>query len=167
MKPKNILQRVLKFARTELERRARPQDELPSESLFEHDELDPADETADLRTRSQPRASTGERDDRAHEPEVFGLELARPHDGGALLLRWSLSDDDISRAERLIQGQSVLCLRVVSFSKARDDVLREVQDRPGVERVGQCELGEPPQRGVISLGLRSGERFVSIAHHVL
>ena len=66
-----------------------------------------------------------------------------------------------------MDGQAVLCLRVVSFTKVRDDVLREVQDRPGIPLEGECEITEPPQRAIVSLGVRVGDRFVSIAHHVI
>ena len=142
IKPKNLLQRVLRFAREELERRARPQvDTLPD---AEHDGA---------------FASAG--------PPVQMLEVVRPHDGGLLTLRWSVTPAEVARAQTLITGNPVLCVRLVNFTKARDDVLREVQDRPGVELSGHCEIGEPQQRAVVSLGLRAGERFVSIAHHVI
>jgi type II secretory pathway predicted ATPase ExeA len=156
MKPKSLLKRVLQFAREELERRARPEDL-------------PYDSTPPRAQHALDEGYTGgmqpARDD--VEPSLHGLEVLRPHDGGALKLRWALRDEDVSRAGVMLNGNPVLCLRVVSFSKTRDDVLREVQDRPGIELEGQCEIHEPAQRAVVSLGLRSGERFVSIAHHVL
>ena len=147
IKPKNLLRRVLRFAREELERRARPNDDaLPR---AEHDGA----------------FATGEA--LAAPPPLRGLEVVRPHDGGLLTLRWAVTEAEVARAQTLISGNPVLCVRLVNFTKARDDVLREVQDRPGVELSGQCEIGEPQQRAVVSLGLRSGERFVSIAHHVI
>lgn len=159
MKPKTLFRRVLKFAREELERRALLQQQEPRS---EHpppetpSQLPPAPE---LVAAPEPPPSS--------DSEVQGLEVVRAHEGQSLQLRWAISEQEVRRAEALIQGNAVLCLRTVSFEKARDDVRREVQDRPGVERAGQCEIAEPPQRGVVSLGLRAGERFVSIAHHVL
>lgn len=147
IKPKNLLQRVLRFARQELERRARPEGDPLAEA--EHD------------------AARAEAESLAEPEPVQLLEVVRPHDGGLLTLRWAVTAAEVARAQTLISGNSVLCVRLVNFTKARDDVLREVQDRPGVELRGHCEIGEPQQRAVVSLGLRSGDRFVSIAHHVI
>jgi hypothetical protein len=159
IKPKSILKRVLQFAREELERRARPEDEPGYDSAPPH-ARHAVDEgyTGAMHVRDSALEN---------EPSLHGLEVLRPHDGGTLTLRWALRGDDVARAEALVSGNPVLCLRLVSFSKLRDDVLREVQDRPGIELEGQCEIQEPSQRAVVSLGLRAGERFVSIAHHVL
>jgi hypothetical protein len=164
MKPKNLLKRVLQFAREELDRRARSEEELEREPGYDstppyaHDAVDEG-YTGAMHVR-EPALE--------NEPSLHGLEVLRPHDGGALTLRWSLREADVARAEALLSGGNpVLCLRLVSFSKLRDDVLREVQDRPGIELAGQVDILEPAQRAVVSLGLRAGERFVSIAHHVL
>ena len=148
IKPNKLLQRVLRFAREELERRARPGEDAPLDT--EQD-----DAPGPQKALAEPSA-------------VQLLEVVRPHhDGGLLTLRWAVTPAEVARAQTLISGNPVLCVRLVNFTKARDDVLREVQDRPGVELSGHCEIGEPQQRAVVSLGLRSGERFVSIAHHVI
>lgn len=160
MKPKNLLQRVLGFARAELERRAR----VPESSELEQQSApaqQPSSRSSDLSSASAARAG------RPPEGAVQRLEAIPAQTGEGLTLRWSVSDADVARAQRLVEGKAVLCLRLVSFTKARDDVLREVQDRPSVELSGQCEIAELPQRAVVALGLRAGERFVSIAHHVL
>jgi hypothetical protein len=155
IKPKNLLKRVLQFAREELERRARnPESSWP-----------PPAPQAGARPSSVVASDVGQ--PAVPDPEVHGLEVSRAPSGGALTLRWAISEAEVTRAHTLIQGNPVLCVRLVSFTKVRDDVLREVQDRPGVERAGYCEIGEPAQRAVVSLGLRAGERFVSIAHHVI
>ncbi|MDB4976458.1 MAG: hypothetical protein JWN48_4799 [Myxococcaceae bacterium] len=160
IKPKNLLKRVLQFARNELERRAVPQDDTAragARSRFDSD------------GHERPSASPLQHGEPSEsgEPPLPGLEVVRPHEGGPLTLRWAISKADVARARTLISGSSVLCVRLVNFTKGRDDVLREVQDRPNVELRGQCEIGEPPQRAVVSLGLRAGDRFVSIAHHVI
>jgi hypothetical protein len=159
MKPKSLLKRVLQFAREELERRARPEDELGYDS------------TPPLAEHAADEGYPGVTHVRQPDPEdgsgLHGLEVLRPHEGNTLTLRWAFHEAEVVRAQALLSGSPVLCLRVVSFSKQRDDVLREVQDRPGIERSGQVEIQEPAQRAVVSLGVRSGERFVSIAHHVL
>jgi hypothetical protein len=159
IKPKNLLKRVLQFAREELERRARnPESSWPP----------PAPSGAKLVATGVANDVSNDVDHTAaSDPEVHGLEVARSQHGSSLTLRWAVSDAEVARAHALIQGNPVLCVRLVSFTRLRDDVLREVQDRPGVELVGHCEIGEPAQRAVVSLGLRAGERFVSIAHHVI
>jgi hypothetical protein len=155
IKPKNLLKRVLQFAREELDRRNRTDE--PSKSPG-----------AEQPAASTPHLGFSEREAAPADALVVrGLEVARAPNGHALTLRWSVSEREVTRAQGLISGNPVLCVRLVSFTKLRDDVLREVQDRPGVELSGQCEIGEPAQRAVVSLGLRAGDRFVSIAHHVL
>lgn len=156
LKPRSLLKRVLRYARAELERRT--QERMPMEPISQSGSL-PGEQECAAPSSIEPV--------RAPQPEVHGLEVVRSQDGNVLTLRWSITEDDVARAEALVEGSPVLCLRLVSFTKARDDVLREVQDRPGVELAGECEIGEPAQRAVVSLGLRAGERFVSIAHHVL
>ncbi|MDB4986384.1 MAG: hypothetical protein JWN04_1562 [Myxococcaceae bacterium] len=151
IKPKNLLKRVLQFARQELERRAAPPPE-------EHEPSAPSDGKAPM-ARSLESAPVS--------PALHGLEVVRPHAGGLLTLRWAVTQAEVTRAQALVTGKSVLCVRLVNFSKRRADVVREVQDRPNVELSGQCEIGEPQQRAVVSLGLRAGDRFVSIAHHVI
>ncbi len=178
VKPKSLLKRVLKFAREELDRRSRAQEMLASEpstpALARGGEVKstraPArgSEMIWRALEHEPsRAPSLISEESPSEPEVHGLEVLRSHVGEALTLRWSVTPAEVARAKALIDGNPVLCVRLVSFTKARDNVRREVQDRPGVELAGECQIGEPPQRAVISLGLRAGERFVSIAHHVL
>jgi hypothetical protein len=154
MKPKTILQRVLDFALAEIDRRSRPV-ELP---VLEPRDPEPA------RAHAEPQSARAEQ---PAQPALNGLEAVRGADGERLTLRWSIGEHDVARAESLLSGKAVLCLRVVSFSAGRDDVVREVRDRPGVELTGECELNDAPQRIVVALGLRTGERFVSIAHHVV
>ncbi len=167
MKPKNLLKRVLQFAREELERRARADDGVGYDST-PPDTQHAVDEgyigVSNVPDSEPSLVSLAHGETERFEP---GLEVLRPHAGGSLTLRWALREEEVARAGVLMSGNPVLCLRVVSFSKLRDDVLREVQDRPGIELSGQVEIQEPSQRAVVSLGLRAGERFVSIAHHVL
>jgi hypothetical protein len=182
MKPKNLLQRMLDYAFAELERRARIGEAEPESTAGEHDAVHArsdvfsgSDEQAsehahaieDERAGEDERARQADKHDRLSSPPVQALEAVRAHTGTGVTLRWSIGPEDVARAQSLMSGKPVLCLRVVSFTTARDDVLREVQDRPGVELQGECELADAPERAVVALGLRAGERFVSIAHHVL
>lgn len=144
LKPKNLLKRVIRFARGERGWRL-PVPPLP---------------------RTGEAVAVAAEEPAADADTVRGLEVAHRPDG-TLVLRWSIGDDDVARAGALVAGQPVLCLRVVSFTKVRDDVVREVQDRPGIALRGACELDEPPQRAIVALGVRVGDRFVSIAHHVI
>jgi len=201
---KSLLQKVLTYARSELERLARspglpaeartryagevrtqprvetepsvqPTHEPRSESAASH--VVPGTRASEsVATTPEPRppeplasepAASEDARRAAESDAVRGLEVSRSASSGLLTLRWSFTQADVSRAGALIDGNPVLCLRLVSFTKGRDDVQREVQDRPGVELTGELELAEPGQGAVVSFGLRSGERFVSIAHHVL
>lgn len=160
LKPKNLFKRVFNFARGERGRPAR--DPAPEQSRRDSLAADGVRTTAAAsETDSAPSAAVDQ------ASQVRGLEVARRSDGTGLLLRWAIGADDVSRAGALVDGQPVLCLRVVSFTKVRDDVLREVQDRPGVDLAGECEIAEPSQRAIVALGVRVGDRFVSIAHHVV
>lgn len=159
LKAGNLIKRVLSYARGEI---GRKRSELPpSPPALPASAPPPTGAVADglVATSASAVPSQG--------PEVRGLEVAHRPDGGALILRWSITEAEVARAGALVDGNAVLCLRVVSFSRGRDDVLREVQDRPGIPLVGECEIGEPPQRAIVSLGVRVGDRFVSIAHHVI
>jgi hypothetical protein len=148
LKPKKLLRKVLDFARAELERRSRPpsasEESVPAMMHVPHD---------------LPR------DRHAHAPACV-LDVARTPQG-MLHAEWSLLDAHVKRSESLAGGEAVLCLRFVTFEPGRDDVRREVVDRPFVELSGTCDLGVADVRGVVSIGLRSGERFVSIVHHTV
>ena len=161
LKPKNLFKRVIEFARGERPRLPRSASrEEPRRDALTSDGMCTGTTEASPEHGSQ---SAGSGDAGA----VRGLEVARKADGAGLVLRWAIGADDVSRAGALVDGQPVLCLRVVSFTKVRDDVLRDVQDRPGVDLVGECEIAEPSQRAIVALGVRVGDRFVSIAHHVV
>jgi hypothetical protein len=94
------------------------------------------------------------------------LDVGRA-ESGVLRVRWAVSDDDVLRSRELISPEAALCLRLVCFEGARDDVRREVIDRPHVATSGECELALEPARAVVAVGLRAGEKFVSIVHHVV
>jgi hypothetical protein len=149
MKPRGLFKRVFDFARAELERRARV--------------LDASEELSERSSHGEPsRASVSV----TPTPELRGLDVVRTPDA-EVHLAWSISEPEVERARGLIDGDAVLCVRVVAFSPLRDDVLRQVQDRPGVERRGDCDVGRVDGRAIVSVGLRAGERFVSIVHHTL
>ena len=162
LKPKNLFKRVIQFARGERPRLPRN----ASPSATRRDSLE-ADGVLSSASASGTEPPSKPQPEPAGTSEVRGLEVARKADGTGLVLRWAIHADDVSRAGALVTGQAVLCLRVVSFTKVRDDVLRDVQDRPGVDLVGECEIAEPSQRAIVALGVRVGDRFVSIAHHVV
>lgn len=154
LKPKALLRRVFDFARSELERRSsRPPDAHEPEGGPEPRRSQPVE-------RRSSRPPHGDR----HAPVM--LDVSRDHDG-VLRAQWSIAQADVARSERLAGDKAILCLRLVSFEGGRDDVRREVLDRPFVELTGSCELGTSEVRGVLSIGLRDGERFVSIAHHIV
>lgn len=162
IKPKGLIKRVLDFAVAEFERRSRPPPaygEQPEEAVHAR---------AQRATSERPSATPAgeERESKSSRPTLGGLHLARG-ERGALKVRWSVAADELARSAALIDEGAVLCLRLVSFVTARDHVLREVQDRPSIQSQGECEIARPEGRAVVSLGLRAGGRFVSIAHHVV
>lgn len=171
LKPKVLLRRVLDFARAELERRTRPHAE--AESWFDRDSEASAH---DVHAAEVHEAHVAEAHEEPRELAVKAdhvprdvrtpLEVTRTEDG-RLRAEWALSREDIERTERIAGERAILCLRVVSFEGGRDDVKREVLDRPSVEPTGTCDLGPSNVRGVVAIGLRTGERFVSIAHHIV
>jgi hypothetical protein len=173
MKPKGIIKRVFDFAVAELERRSRPppaygeEDGQPSAS-----DAAPLDQQTTERIRPEEREPSSfatrvpsEEREKSVRPILGGLHLARS-ERGALKVRWSIASDELHRSAALIDDGAVLCLRLVSFAAGRDHVVREVQDRPSIQSQGECEIARPEGRAVVSLGLRAGGRFVSIAHHV-
>ena len=154
MKPPSLFKRVFDFARAELERRARQSPFEDATSYARNDATNP-----DAHARQSDALATSVN-------ELRGLEVVRTERAG-VHLTWSISESEIERARALIDSEAVLCVRVVAFSPLRDDVLRQVQDRPGVEPRGECDAGMVDGRAIVSVGLRSGERFVSITHHTL
>lgn len=161
VKPKGLIKRVLDFAVAELERRSRPPDR-PASDYPEHE-----GRQASLSESSQPITAPEEASPaRSVRPAAGGLHLSRS-ERGALKVRWSVSSDELSRSATLVEDGAVLCLRLVSFAAGRDHVAREVQDRPSVASQGECEIARPDGRAVVALGLRTGNRFVSIAHHIV
>ena len=172
IKPKGIIKRVFDFAVAELERRSRPPPsyapESGSEREFEEVRSRAHSETTERLSPPQgdARAPGEEREAKSVRPTLGGLHLARG-ERGALKVRWSIAQEELERSANLIEDGAVLCLRLVSFVASRDHVLREVQDRPSIQSHGECEIARPDGRAVVSLGLRAGGRFLSIAHHVV
>lgn len=164
VKPKGLIKRVLDFAVAEFERRSRPPP--PPSDTYDSDDTAPIERGLDA--ASSP--STAPRADASVEskprPSAAGLHLTRGA-RGALKVRWAVAAEELRLASGLIEEGAVLCLRVVSFGAGRDHVTREVQDRPSIAAQGECELTRPEEgRAVVSIGLRAGGRFVSIAHHI-
>lgn len=187
MKPKSLFKRVFDFARSEIERRAKLGADEAQSFEYEptHQEPRPAsapaartsslrepsghvalEHAASVHTSPEATASATPADSAEIPKAQKGLEVVRTSRAG-LKLAWSLSASDIERARALTEAEAVLCLRVVAFSPLRDDVQREVQDRPGVEREGRCELEPVDSCAVVAIGLRAGEHFVSIHHQTV
>jgi hypothetical protein len=154
LKPKTLLRRVFDFARSEIERRSRPP---------EADETEEGSHEAPLYPGARPPRSSRPPHER---PSPVVLDVSRDPDG-VLRAQWAIDSADVARSERLAGENAILCLRLVSFECGRDDVKREVLDRPFVDLSGACDLGTAEVRGVLAIGLRAGDRFVSIAHHIV
>lgn len=162
LKPKSFIKRVVSFALAELEKRS-PKGDVPRPEAF-------ADRGGTQRFSYgiQPtpeQTSPQELEPRAHRIPA-GLEVLR-NEKGSVRVRWAVSEGELERSAPLIDEGAVLCLRLVSFDAARDHVTRDVQDRPAVAQAGEADIGRVDGRAIVSLGLRAGGRFVSIAHHVM
>ncbi len=173
MKPKSLLKRVVDFARAELERRAKLATEAEPEAR-PHTRPAPSPvgatpAAASATTQPDWAAPQAPETEAAREPAKAtgekGLEVI--HAASGLKLSWDLSEQDVANARVLLDSDAVLCVRVVAFSPLRDDVMRQVRDRPSVGLQGSCEVGPVDNAAVVAIGLRAGERFVSIAHHTL
>lgn len=165
IRPKSFIKRVFDFALAELDRRAQQASQpsapeassLQSEArAFSHAAPGSAEVSPEPQVDTAPR----------HRAPPGGLEVART-ERGAVRVRWAVGNRELERSASLIDDGAVLCLRLVSFAAGRDHVVREVQDRPSIATQGECEIARAEGRTMVALGLRSGGRFVSIAHHVV
>lgn len=158
IKPKNLFKRVFEFALGELERRARPEPEDgPQRTVISSQ----ARTFPEVSAQGEPAAAP-----RLGAPAGGELDLERVATS-RFKVSWDFTPDQVARAASLVEPEAVLCLRVVSFSAGREDVAREVQDRPGLDRQGSCEVQAAGDRVIVAYGLRAGERFVALRHHVL
>jgi hypothetical protein len=164
IRPKSFIKRVFDFALAELDRRAQ-QGAQPSSSTSQSQ---PQAEAAGAAARApaEQKPEVAAEVEPRHRTPPGGLEVAR-NERGAVRVRWALGSAELQRSSALIDDGAVLCLRLVSFAASRDHVVREVQDRPSIATQGECEIARTEGRTVVSLGLRSGGRFVSIAHHIV
>jgi hypothetical protein len=124
----------------------------------EPDPAEPAPSAESARAASAESAST---------PAAHSSVVIVRGDGGDLRVRWRVAPEHLARATGLLGEPHVPCLRLITFSRARDAVTRDIQDRPNVGTSGECEVRESPERLIATFGLRAGERFVSVAHAVL
>lgn len=83
--------------------------------------------------------------------------------GEARAVAWSIDDAGLERARALLEGEGELTLRVVTV-RAVDGVAKREREDHAVERRGSRSLPYGEARCVISVGLASGDLFVSIAH---
>jgi hypothetical protein len=191
MKPRGLFKRVFDFARAELERRARSSDEPEPHDREPSRPLEPRAGDGAPAARPEPYGLEVVRTEDAgihlawsiSQAEVdraralFGARPASPRSGAPadpraaagprVDARGSAREQSTDSRAAGFDPDAVLCVRVVAFTPTRDDVLRRVQDRPGVELRGECDVGMVDGRALVSIGLRSGERFVSIVHHTV
>lgn len=154
LKPKGLLKRVFDFALAEIDRRSRPPERLSSAPSAE---VLPSQ--ADTPARAPRPAPPAPAD--ADVP----LELSRVP-SGALMVRWALSELDVSAARTLAPDDAHLAVRLVAFTPdSAVHVRREVLDLPAETLSGYMTLQRPDEeRLVVAVGLLSGEQFVSVVH---
>lgn len=167
IRPKSFIKRVFDFALAELDRRAQVA-QPGGETGVPQQQAEVFTAASQVQARLAPEAPVelAAPAEQVRHRAAGGLEVAR-NERGAVRVRWAVADTELQRSGTLIDDGAVLCLRLVSFAASRDHVVREVQDRPSVATQGECEIARAEGRTVVALGLRSGGRFVSIAHHVV
>lgn len=96
---------------------------------------------------------------RSNEPAPF-VDVVTV--GEAHAAAWSIDDAGLERARTLLEAEGELTLRVVTVKAVDGAPAREREDHT-VQRSGARSLGSGA-RFVVSVGLASEDRFVSIAH---
>lgn len=166
--PKGLLKRVFDFALSEIDRRSRPPERLASE---------PGPVVAAVDAGQAPRSDGQTPREGTHRPRETNashihavdadvpLEVTRAA-SGAVMVRWSVSELEISSARPLAPTDANLTVRLVSFMPdAQVHVRRNVLDLPAETLTGYFTLQRPGnERLVVSVGLLAGEQFVSIVH---
>jgi hypothetical protein len=103
----------------------------------------------------------------ADEPDSAEQLIYGPHPDTGMLLRWRVGADAIQRARAVLGAHGELALRVVTV-RVEDGlfVRTETLDHGPIGSVGiwTAPLAPGAARYVSSVGLRSGDRFVSIVH---
>lgn len=91
----------------------------------------------------------------------------QPQTGRALRLSWETTDAGIARAQAVLGAAGELALRLVAITPDPTRVVRsEITERGPVETQGDwtAPAVEPGARCFAAIGVRSGGRFVAIAH---
>lgn len=91
----------------------------------------------------------------------------QPQEGRALHLAWETTDAGVARAQAVLGSAGELALRVVAITPDPTRVVRsEITERCPVEPQGDwtAPAVEPGARCFAAIGVRSGGRFVAIAH---
>ncbi len=107
---------------------------------------------------SERPAPLPERDDRIE---------CRPAAGAGFRLRWDVSEDGQRRARAVLGHDGELAVRLVTIRPDPDRVVRsEITEHGPVHASGEwtADLVEGTARCLATIGLRDGNRFVSIAH---
>lgn len=95
-----------------------------------------------------------------------GVTLAR--DGAHCAIAWVLDEAGVARARALV-ADGELTLRVVRVSASVSGQVERAQTDHTIRELRGAEVVEatPGARLIVSVGLRAGERFASIAHAAL
>jgi hypothetical protein len=103
----------------------------------------------------------------AAEPADFEQLSYGPHPDAGLLLRWRVGSDAIHRARAVLGAHGELALRVITVRVEEGlFVHTDTLDHGPIDSSGDWTAPLEPNaaRYVSSVGLRSGDRFVSIVH---
>lgn len=103
----------------------------------------------------------------APQPMAATTRLRQERDAAELKLFWQVSKQSAERAQRLLGGPGELALRVVAVrADATHIVASEITDHGPIPPSGEWHMVLPSADAhcVSAVGLRHGERFVSIAH---
>jgi hypothetical protein len=103
----------------------------------------------------------------APQPMAATTRLRQVRDAAELKLSWQISQQSAERAQRLLGSPGELALRVVAVrADATRVVTSEITDHGPIPPSGEWHMVLPSADAqcVSAVGLRHGERFVSIAH---
>ncbi len=129
------------------------------------DDAELARETRECAARAAE--SAGPRRDETGEIVVGVDEVVSVRaDEGSVLVSWEVGDRGIARAARLLANPGELTARIVIVVPDPTQIVRTELRERRVERMGEWLVANLPEdaRTTASVGLRSGDAFVSIAH---
>ena len=149
---KNLFSRVIDLARSAITGPQAPEEREPPVER-EQQALD--DET-------RRRAAAGD----LSTPSMLEDVQITVERGSTLAIRWNVTSLGVDRARMVLGEEGTLAVRVLVITRSDTDIATTPVEHTPVPVTGQTWLDEvtPGALCVVAVGLRSGDRFVSITH---